>query len=69
METVTLQTMKQHEKTLENGNLFPTAANETIVILKSFKENKYLKMDAETQLLLNELLDKYENYYFIIKDE
>ncbi|MFA6978024.1 MAG: hypothetical protein WC209_01775 [Ignavibacteriaceae bacterium] len=69
METVTFQAMKQHEITLENGKLFPTAANETIVILKSFKESKYLKMDAETKLLLNELLDKYGNYYFIIEDE
>ncbi len=69
IELLTLQTLKQYKKTLEEGNLFPTTANETIKILKSYKTNKYLKMDEETKLYLDELLIKYGNKYFMIEEE
>lgn len=60
MILITLQHLELHKKTLKNGTLFPTAANETIKILRSYKKNPYYKMDDETKDFLDHLIEKYK---------
>jgi hypothetical protein len=60
MILITLQHLEAHKKTLENGTLFPAAANDTIKILRSYKKNQFYKMDEETKIFLDHLIEKYK---------
>ena len=63
MIVITLQHLKAHKKTLENGTLFPKVANETIKILRSYKKDSFYNMDDETKDFLDHLIEKYSLIY------
>ena len=69
MLVITMQTLKEHETHLMQGKLFPTAANETIKILKSYKLNRCRIVDEEAKKHLDYLLNKYGEQDFSMVEE
>lgn len=69
MEVISKRILEDHENTLKNGSMFPTAANATIEILKGYKSDKYLKMDTDTRDYLSVLLNKYGDKYFSLEED
>ena len=69
METITLQKLQRHEKALSEGSMFPTAANKTLELIKSYKNVKLYRMDDVTLKYLDDLLNKYGNSFFMMSEE
>ncbi|HCY74346.1 MAG TPA: hypothetical protein DHV28_00360 [Ignavibacteriales bacterium] len=66
MERITIEKLQRHEKTLNEGSIFPTAANETLALIKSYKNAKLYQMDDVTSKYLDGLLNKYGNQFFMM---